>query len=87
LRIVLVGAGEVGYSVARDLASDGHEIIVVENDEERAQRAENDLDVIVIRGNGARPSVLEKAGVKSGGDDVQLLIACTNRDEVNIMAC
>lgn len=87
MRIVLVGAGEVGYSVARDLASDGHEIIVVENDEERAQRVENDLDVIVIRGNGARPSVLERAGVKSGCDDVQLLIACTNRDEVNIMAC
>jgi trk system potassium uptake protein TrkA len=87
LRIVLIGAGEVGYNVARDLASDGHDIIVVESNEERALRAENDLDVIVVRGNGARPSVLEKAGVKNGCNDIPLLIACTNKDEVNIMAC
>jgi len=87
LRIVLVGAGEVGYNVARNLASDGHDIIVVESNEERALRVENDLDVIVIRGNGARPSILEKAGVKNGCNDIPLLIACTNKDEVNIMAC
>ncbi len=87
MRIVLVGAGEVGYSVARDLAADGHDIIVVENNEERALRAENELDAIVIRGNGARPSVLDRAGVKDGCRDIPLLIACTNKDEVNIMAC
>jgi trk system potassium uptake protein TrkA len=87
LKIVLVGAGEVGYNVAKDLSSDGHDIIVVEENEERAIRVENDLDVIVVRGNGARPSVLEKAGIKTGSEDVSLLIACTNKDEVNIMAC
>lgn len=87
LRIVLVGAGEVGYNVAKDLSADGHNIIVVEENEERANRVENDLDIILIRGNGARPSVLEKAGVKPGCIDIPLLIACTNKDEVNIMAC
>ncbi len=87
MKIVLVGAGEVGYNVAKDLSSDGHDIIVVEENEERAIRVENDLDVIVVRGNGARPSVLEKAGIKTGSEDVSLLIACTNKDEVNIMAC
>ena len=87
MKIVLVGAGEVGYNVAKDLSSDGHDIIVVEENEERAIRVENDLDVIVVRGNGARPSVLEKAEVKAGSEDVSLLIACTNKDEVNIMAC
>ena len=87
LKIVLVGAGEVGYNVAKDLSADGHDIIVVEDDEERAIRVENDLDVMVVRGNGARPSVLEKAGVKAGADDIPLLIACTNKDEVNIMSC
>ena len=60
LKIVLVGAGEVGYYVAKDLSSDGHDIIVVEENEDRAQTVENDLDVIVIRGNGARPSVLKE---------------------------
>lgn len=87
MKIVLVGAGEVGYNVAKDLSADGHDIIIVEENEERVQRVENDLDVIVIQGNGARPSVLEKAGVKAGCDDIGLLIACTNKDEVNIMAC
>ncbi|MDO5114565.1 MAG: Trk system potassium transporter TrkA [Synergistaceae bacterium] len=87
MRIVLVGAGEVGYSVAKNLSSDGHNIIIIEDDEERAERAENSLDVMVVRGNGARPSVLAKAGVKEGLSDTDMLIACTNRDEVNLMAC
>lgn len=87
LRIVIVGAGEVGYSVAKNLSEDGHNIIVIEDDEERAARVDNDLDVIVVRGNGARPSVLAKAGVTPGCSDIPMLIACTNKDEVNIMAC
>lgn len=87
MRIVLIGAGEVGFSVARSLSADGHEITVVENDEELASYVEKSLDVIVVRGNGARPSVLERAGIKEDSDEVRLLIACTNKDEVNIMAC
>lgn len=87
MRIVLIGAGEVGYSVAKNLSADGHDIIVVESNEESASYVEKTLDVIVVRGNGARPSVLERAGVREGSDEVQLLIACTNKDEVNIMAC
>ena len=87
MRIVLVGAGEVGYSVAKNLSSDGHNIIIIEDSEERADRAESSLDVMVIRGNGARPSVLSKAGIKEGNSDVSMLIACTNKDEVNLMAC
>ncbi len=87
MRIVLVGAGEVGYSVAKNLSSDGHNIIIIEESEERADRAEGSLDVMVIRGNGARPSVLAKAGIKEGSADVSMLIACTNKDEVNLMAC
>jgi len=87
LRIVLVGAGEVGYSVAKSLSEDGHEITVVEDDYELVSYVEKTLDVIVVKGNGARPSVLERAGVRKDSDEVKLLIACTNRDEVNIMAC
>ncbi len=73
MKIVLVGAGEVGYNVAKDLSADGHDIIVVEDDEERAIRVENDLDVMVVRGNGARPSVLEKAGISAENDAVSFL--------------
>ena len=86
MKIVLVGAGEVGYSVAKSLSQDGHDLVVVEENEERAHKAEQELDVMLVRGNGARPQVLERAGVRPGSD-VDLLIACTNRDEVNILAC
>ena len=86
MRIVIVGAGEVGFSVARSLSQDGNDVVVVEENPERASKAENELDALVVRGNGARPNVLEKAGIKPGGG-VEMLIACSSRDEVNILAC
>ena len=86
MKIVLVGAGEVGFSVAKSLSQDGHDLVVVEEDEDRAYKAEQELDVMLVRGNGARPQVLERAGVHPDSG-VDLLIACTNRDEVNILAC
>ena len=86
MKIVVVGAGEVGYNVSRDLSSEGHDVTVVEQDDERASKTEGELDVSVVRGNGSRPSVLEKAGVYPGCN-TDILVACSNRDEVNIMAC
>ncbi len=86
MRIVIIGAGEVGFSVASSLSEEGHDITIVESNEERAAKAENELDVMVVRGNGSRPPVLEKAGIFPGCD-TDLLIACSNYDEVNIMAC
>jgi trk system potassium uptake protein TrkA len=83
---VIVGAGEVGFSVARSLSQDGNDIVLVEENPDRAAKAENELDVMVVRGNGARPNVLEKAGIVPGGG-VELLIACSSKDEVNILAC
>ncbi|MDO4952666.1 MAG: Trk system potassium transporter TrkA [Synergistaceae bacterium] len=87
MRIVLVGAGEVGYSVAKNLSEDGHDIVVVEEDKDKAERIDADLNVQAIRGNGASPSVLAQAGITDNGDRAQMLIACTNTDEVNLMAC
>ena len=86
MKIVVVGSGEVGYSVAQTLSEDGHDVTVVEENEERAGVVDNELDVIVVRGNGARPHVLEEAGVFPGCD-VDILVACTDHDEVNILAC
>ena len=82
MKIVIVGAGEIGRTVAQKLSLDPdneHDIYLIENNEAQARNAEEELDVQVIRGNGARPQILAQAGVISGGD-VDLLIACTNRD-------
>ncbi len=86
MRVVIVGAGEVGYSVAMSLSEQGHDVTVVENNDDRAAKVENELDVMVVRGNGSRPPVLEQAGICPGCDK-DLLIACSNHDEVNILAC
>ena len=86
MRIVIIGAGEIGFDVAKSLSQDGHDIIMVESDPDRAAKVENELDVMLIRGNGARPQTLERAGIKIGSQ-IDMLIACTNRDEVNIIAC
>lgn len=86
LNIVIVGAGEVGRSVAKTLSGEGNNIYLVESNEAQAKSAGEELDVQIIQGNGARPNVLAQAGVAPAGD-VDLLIACTNRDEVNMLSC
>jgi len=86
LKIVIVGAGEVGYNVSRDLSEEGHDITIVELDETRVEKVNNELDVRVVKGNGSRPPVLEKAGIFKGCS-VDILVAATEKDEVNIMAC
>ncbi len=86
MKIVIVGAGNVGYTIARSLSQEGHDIVVVERSQDVAARLEDELDVAVVVGNGARPPVLERAGI-SEGCDVDFLVACTDHDEVNIMAC
>lgn len=86
MKIVVVGAGNVGCTVARTLSAEGRDVVIIERDAETAARLEEEQDVSVVRGNGARPAVLEKAGVVKGGN-VDALIACTDRDETNLMAC
>ena len=87
LRSIVVGGGSVGFDVAKNLVELGHDVIVIEQDEARAARIDEMLDVMVITGNGARPQVLAKAGVQEGEGSYKPLIACTDRDEVNILSC
>ena len=66
LRSIVVGGGSVGFDVAKNLVELGHDVVVIEQDETRAARIDEMLDVMVVTGNGARPQVLARAGVREG---------------------
>ena len=82
MRIIVVGAGEVGYHLAMRL-SEEHDVVVIERDAELASRIQSQLDVLVVEGNGASLAILEKAGI----ENTDLLLAVTNFDEANLIAC
>jgi trk system potassium uptake protein len=83
LRTVIIGAGEVGLNTARLLSHEGHSVVLVEKDERLVEKATEELDALVIAGNGANPKLLREAGI----DKTDLLIAASSSDEVNIIAC
>jgi len=81
--VVIVGAGEVGYYIATILSQEGHDVAIVDRDSESYQRVAEQLDVLAIRGNGASRRVLERVNMSRA----DLLIAVTDSDEVNMIAC
>ncbi len=83
MRVIVVGAGEVGYHVAERLANEKQDVVVVDVVPERLEYVQNHLDVAVVEGSGASPSVLEEAGIRNAG----LLTAVTSIDEVNLVCC
>jgi len=83
MRVIVVGAGEVGTHLTAHLSDEGHDVVVIDVDPERAELAEGSLNAMVVRGNGASGRVLDRAGAQ-GAD---MIIAVTNLDEVNIVAC
>jgi trk system potassium uptake protein TrkA len=82
VRIVIVGAGEVGSTTAASLSED-HEVVVVDIDPELVESLPYDMDVLPVEGDASEMETLEEAGI--GESD--MLIASTNNDEVNIIAC
>lgn len=80
---MIIGAGEVGFNTARMLSKEGHDVVLIEQDEKLVERATEQLDALVIHGNGASPKVLAEAGIKSS----DLLVAASSSDEANIIAC
>ena len=83
MRIVIVGAGKMGYSLADYLTKEQHDIIVIENDENRREIIKSTLDVLTLEGNGANPAILGDPDIKNA----DVLIACTYSDEVNMVIC
>ena len=83
MRVVIVGAGEVGYHVAERLSREQHDVVVVDVDPSRLEYVETHLDVAVLLGSGTNAAVLEQAGV----EQASLLLAVTSIDEVNLVCC
>jgi len=83
MKIIIIGAGEVGYYLAKRLISEDHNVTIIEMDSERHRRAAETLDAIVIHNSGSSPRVLENAGVKS----TDILLAVTGSDDTNILSC
>ena len=83
MRIIIVGAGAVGFYLADRLAGEGQDVVIVEHDEQLVGDLQDRLDVLVVHGNGASKQTLVEAGV----DAADLLVAVTSNDGVNILAC
>ncbi len=83
MHIIIVGGGGVGYQLAYHLSEHHQDVVVIEKSEEKAKRFKESLDVMILEKNGASAAALELAGVKSAS----MLIAVTDLDEVNIIAC
>ncbi len=83
MRIVIIGAGKVGSTLAFQLVKEGHDVVVIDTEEERIKDLQNMTDIMALCGNGAKIDVLEEA--EAGFSDI--VIAATSADEVNILAC
>lgn len=71
MKIIVVGAGKVGYSVAQRLVQDEHDVYIIEKSAERIRNLENSLDVSLVQGNGSSLQLLKEIGM----EDVGMLIA------------
>jgi trk system potassium uptake protein TrkA len=83
MRIVVVGGGEIGSRLAKFLSEEKHDIVLVEIDEELCQVLADNLNAMVIHGDGTKPEVLEEAGIKKA----DAMVAVTSKDETNLLIC
>ena len=83
MRIIVMGAGRVGLNLSTFLIADGHDVILIDNNNDLCSEAANELDALVICGNGTDTKILKEANVK----DADIFVAATGNDEINLFAC
>jgi len=83
MKIIILGAGQVGISVAENLVNEASDITIVDTDPLQLEEIRHRLDLRTLQGNGAYPDILKQAGA----DDADMILAVTNSDEINIAAC
>lgn len=83
MRVVVIGAGKLGFSVAELLSKEDFEVILIDREESRLEAARNTLDVLTVAANGASPITMDDPDIHAA----DILIAVTASDEVNMVAC
>lgn len=83
MKVIIVGAGEVGFHIAKRLASENKDVVVIDRNPAVLQRILDHMDVQVLEGSGCSPMVLREAGISKA----DMLLAVTDSDEINLMAC
>lgn len=83
MKIIILGAGQVGATLSENLASEANDITIVDSDRLRLRALQDRMDIRTIHGNASYPEILKQAG----GIDADMLVAVTNSDEVNMVAC
>lgn len=83
MRVLIIGAGEVGYHTALRLSRENHRVVLVDQDPEKIKTVNEQMDVQTLVGKGSSPAVLRAAGVR----EAELVVAVTDSDEVNMAAC
>ncbi|NNF98070.1 MAG: Trk system potassium transporter TrkA [Desulfobacteraceae bacterium] len=83
MKIVIIGAGEVGYHIAGRLSAENKDVVVIDKDPQALLRVSENIDVQTILGSGSSPNTLREAGIS----DAEILLAVTDSDEINLVAC
>ncbi|MDY6878653.1 MAG: Trk system potassium transporter TrkA [Desulfatiglans sp.] len=83
MKIIIVGAGEVGFHITQRLSEEGHDVVLIDQDNEKIKRVTENLDVQAYLGSGTSPGLLKTAGIR----EADLFVAATDSDEVNLIAC
>lgn len=83
MNVVIIGAGEVGYHLARRLAGENKQVTLIDKDPAAVRRVIETIDAQAIQGSGSNPDLLEQAGIKTA----DIFLAVTDSDEVNLTAC
>ena len=83
MKVVIVGCGKVGKTIAEELVKENHDIILIDENAELVEDVSNSLDIIGVVGNGASLNILKEAGIETA----DVLIAVTSADEINMLCC
>jgi trk system potassium uptake protein TrkA len=83
MKIIIIGAGEVGFNIAQRLSEENHDVVVIDKDQNKINHLQTVIDVQAIVGSGTSPSILQEVGIKES----DIIVAATDSDEANLIAC